>query len=447
VQGRPIAQEVINVAMRTFAKYRLEEHKSHRGAITQACARTGISRSTMYALLQDYMQTGELPSARENVKPRKGGFEGSLSQAHLEYVADLCDKTNKEKAGRVTIAFIQNALQIKFPEDGPFSDHRIRYSLKKHGFCFHRMRAGYAAAQSERVQALLEAYLLNLDELLEHNYLPVWTDESYAYTNSMYNYSWVSPKSVGEGDFMNGTPNSTGKRLIVIAAGTPDGELVGARLTWWADAAASADYHGNVGWDTYLRWFQEMFIPSLPTDRKCVIILDNASYHSCTSGPPGYEFPKVNGVSKTLSKLNKAELIDYLHCCNVEFDEDSYKAVLYQQAKELQESLAESKLRALLAGSGHTILFLPPYHPWLNPSEEIWGAAKNFIAHNRDPQKDDPFTKDETQALFIKGMDKANTEPVGENKKYKNMWAAAAAHSAAWADEARDKFEEKDPTF
>jgi len=145
-----------------------------------------------------------------------------------------------------------------------------------------------------------------------------------------------------------------------------------------------------------------------------------------------------HGVAKTLSKLTKPELVEYLNCLAVEFDHDTTKTILYEQAKEAKESKTVSLLKKLLQSPAdsmkrHTLLFLPPYNPLLNPIEEVWGWAKNHIARHRPPGKD-AFSKATTERLFNEGLDLANPAANGESRlsnsnKYKYMWEAACGHT------------------
>jgi hypothetical protein len=41
-----------------------------------------------------------------------------------------------------------------------------------------------------------------------------------------------------------------------------------------------------------------------------------------------------------------------------------------------------SRLEEIIEGAGHRCLFLPKYHPEINPIEYVWGAAKNYARRN-----------------------------------------------------------------
>lgn len=56
----------------------------------------------------------------------------------------------------------------------------------------------------------------------------------------------------------------------------------------------------------------------------------------------------------------------------------------------------------LLFRYGYHVLWLPPYHPDLNPIEEAWGITKGHVAYENDGSD---FAK--VKALIIEGMEKA----------------------------------------
>jgi len=74
------------------------------------------------------------------------------------------------------------------------------------------------------------------------------------------------------------------------------------------------------------------------------------------------------------------------------------------------------------------LLFLPPYSPLLNPIEEVWGFAKNYIARNRPPGSG-AFDKPTTERLFIEGLDLASTKELQSEHGSKHMWMAACRHT------------------
>ncbi|KAG5889976.1 hypothetical protein JTB14_020264 [Gonioctena quinquepunctata] len=71
-------------------------------------------------------------------------------------------------------------------------------------------------------------------------------------------------------------PTQRGPRFVLLHAGTEEGFVDGAELTF---LAIKRDYHDEMDGDLYEDWFELTLIPSLPKDKENVV-LDNASYHS-----------------------------------------------------------------------------------------------------------------------------------------------------------------------
>jgi hypothetical protein len=140
-----------------------------------------------------------------------------------------------------------------------------------------------------------------------------------------------------------------------------------------------------------MNWFEYNLIPNLPGPS--LICMDNASYHQDREKTPTlkadvYAYLQCRGASvttRTTLKVMKPMLKDYPRQCG-----------------------AEERAKA----SGHEVLWLPPYHPDLNPIEKMWGVAKNYI---RDTYNINEDTKDQ----FLKRIDE------GFRKCTPEVWAKA----------------------
>lgn len=126
----------------------------------------------------------------------------------------------------------------------------------------------------------------------------------------------------------------------------------------------------------YLKWFK-ILLDNLPTDRKCVIILDNAKYH--LAKPEG---------SFTATNKKKAELIEFLNSPDrsnfVQNNNIQVNNLLATQLKEwCNKWISENIQLAVVAMAkerGHDVLFTPPYHSDLQPIELIWAQIKKTVA-------------------------------------------------------------------
>uniref|UniRef100_A0A6P7G9G8 Uncharacterized protein LOC114339331 n=1 Tax=Diabrotica virgifera virgifera TaxID=50390 RepID=A0A6P7G9G8_DIAVI len=98
----------------------------------------------------------------------------------------------------------------------------------------------------------------------------VYLDETWIFSKGGIKRIWQdeSTKSIKHTD-------TEGKRYIIVHAGGKHGFIEGADIVF---SSKSADYHGNMNTEMFLKWLKEKLLPSL--HEPSVIVLDNASYHS-----------------------------------------------------------------------------------------------------------------------------------------------------------------------
>lgn len=118
--------------------------------------------------------------------------------------------------------------------------------------------------------------------------------------------------------------------------------------------------------ENYLKWLKEKLIPNLPND--AVVVLDNAAYHNTSSE----KIPTSNS--------NKLDMQTWLNAKNIHFEPSYKKPELYDLIIKNKENFRKYKVDELLKEHGFAVLRLPPYHPDLNPIENIWGIVKNDVA-------------------------------------------------------------------
>lgn len=154
-------------------------------------------------------------------------------------------------------------------------------------------------------------------------------------------------------------PSGKGERLIVVNAITLDGWVDNAKLVFEAKRK-TGDYHGQMDWGNFSRWFIEQLLPNIP--KKSFIVMDNASYHNTVEEN---SFPKSNTVKGYLQK--------WLDNNEIPWSQDLLKAELYALCK-LHQPKHEYKIDKIAEAAGHTILRTPQNHPKLQPIEVCWGV-------------------------------------------------------------------------
>ena len=125
------------------------------------------------------------------------------------------------------------------------------------------------------------------------------------------------------------------------------------------------DYHDNITAESYEKYFENVCKLLKPN---CVIIIDNASYHSRNAD----DFP--------VSKWKKSQFQDWLKDHKIPFKPDALRTELWMLCKIYRATNTSKVIDNIAKRYGHEVLCLPPYHCNLNAMELIWVDEKNFVA-------------------------------------------------------------------
>lgn len=119
-------------------------------------------------------------------------------------------------------------------------------------------------------------------------------------------------------------------------------------------------YHSSMNADVFKAWFVNM-LKLLP--EPCVIIMDNAPYHSMYIN----NYPKCNA--------RKADVQNWLKNQGVNFSPLETLPELRERLKLLIPSFKRYELDEITSSMGHKVIRLPPYHCQYNPIELIWAQV------------------------------------------------------------------------
>jgi len=147
----------------------------------------------------------------------------------------------------------------------------------------------------------------------------------------------------------------------------------------------TGDYRTNMNADNFCRLLELMLLPVLDFNKiEAILVMDNASYH-CTPVP---------GSVIVNSFTTKKRVTDVLDVYNVPYraGKGPHGDSLIQLKQILREWLAEhgaangvivnrTRVDLILHQHGHPkCLMTPPYHPELQPIEELWRDVKMYVA-------------------------------------------------------------------
>jgi transposase len=197
----------------------------------------------------------------------------------------------------------------------------------------------------------------------------VYLDETYLNKNHSNENTWFLNK---DGPWVN-KPSGRGQRLIIVHAITMEGWVDGAELVFQAKSS-TGDYHGQMNYDNFSKWFSNQLLPNIPNDS--IIIMDNARYHNILADNT---FPTPRSSKRELQAwLEKNHSKLKLHD-----DSSMLKAELYEICKKIAPP-PEFKLDRIAEKHGHRVLRTPQYHCELQPIEFCWGIVKNFCSYHCD---------------------------------------------------------------
>ena len=107
-------------------------------------------------------------------------------------------------------------------------------------------------------------------------------------------------------------------------------------------------------------------------ESKSVTVVENASY------------PTAQINRRPTSKARKGEMLFWLDKHDIWYGFGMTKLELCDLIRMHKPQYEILAIDCLLAGHGHTVTRLPPFHPDLNPIENIWVILKTRIAAKKN---------------------------------------------------------------
>ena len=325
----------------------------------------GISESTVKLTMANFNKYGEEGLKISNFKQRGRpayAVDSSIAGPVRKFIRDA-----NKNGEQVSIKIIRNFLSDKFHLEVAHST--LWRTLKRWGFEFGTGVRSAQLKESERIVKMRREYLqqkrANRDDNGQEIRSEVYLDESYINKNHSNDNTWYFP----EDGLIIGKPTGKGERLIIVNAITKDGWVPNAKLVFKA-SKAGGDYHTNMNWNNFSRWFKEKLLKNIP--KNSLIIMDNAAYHNVLAEG---EYPKKSHSIKRLR--------EWLSNNEITWSKDMSKSKIFELCS-LHATKPEFLIDKIARDNGHTILRTPPYHPELQPIETCWAIVKNHVAQNND---------------------------------------------------------------
>jgi len=365
-RGKPLTPETKKHVVSVKQYFDQNKLMPAEPSVKRTAEALGIGVATVKRIMADYNRD---PNLLNEPTKMRGRPVHSVSASYQESVRSYVRAANS-KGEHITLADIRDFLKKEYADES-FHKATLARTLNRWGFEFGKGVRSQHLKEKDHVVAARQRYLREM----RSNRVPgnntatirpeVYLDESYVNKNHSNDFIWY----YGEDGPWVQKPTGKGERLIIINAITASGWIPGSKLVF-KSTRKTGDYHGQMNWDLFKKWFTEMLLPNIP--EHSLIIMDNAPYHNILSehSPP-------------TPKSSKKKIKEWLEQNKIYCRDDCLKPELV----EILTKIAPEPIYAvdeIAASFGHKVLRTPPYHPELQPIETCWGVAKNHIARNCD---------------------------------------------------------------
>lgn len=357
-------QLVINFKLFNDAEGHLNNLKAE-WAIEQTAKGLGIGEATIRRIMAEYNKNKKIVP---DYLPKPRGRPDYVIPTTLQPVVRQFIRNQNLKGQHVSVDLVRKHLVTINPAN-EFPTTTLWRALSRWGFTYGTGKRRSALKERDYVILARRRYLRQkrLNRTLDGTFVrpEVYLDETFINKNHSNKFTWYFDE---DGPAVN-KPSGKGERLIVVNAITLDGWVSTAKLVFEAKKK-TGDYHGQMDWDNFSRWFIEKLLPNI--QKNSIIIMDNASYHNTIEEN---SFPRSNSVKEDLRK--------WLDDTKIPWGQDLLKVELYALCKIYQPE-PNYKIDKIAEAAGHSILRTPPYHPEFQPIEMCWGVVKNYMAKHCD---------------------------------------------------------------
>jgi len=366
-RGKPLTPEIKKVVVSVKQYFDRNKSTSREPSVKRTADAIGIGVASIKRIMADYNRD---PDLLDKPTKMRGRPVYAVDISHQESVRAYIRSANSN-GEQITLADITQFLKSNYSAES-FHKATLARTLNRWGFEFGKGVRSQHLKEKDHIVAARQRYLREMrnnrvsggtstDTIRPEVYL----DESYVNKNHSNDFCWY----YGEDGPWVQKPTGKGDRLIVINAITKSGWVPGAKVVF-KSTRKTGDYHGQMNWDLFKKWFTDMLLPNIP--EHSLIIMDNASYHNILSenSPP-------------TSQSSKLKIREWLEQNKIYCRDDCLKPELI----EVLTKIAPEPIFAvdeIAIAHGHKVLRTPPYHPELQPIETCWGVAKNHVARNCD---------------------------------------------------------------
>jgi len=384
IRGKPLTPEVKKIVVSVKQYFDQNKLEPSMPSTKRAAEALGIGQATVKRIMADFNRDPKLLDKAGRVRGRRAH---AVSGTHQEKVRAFIRSANKN-GQHITLSTIGDFLKEE-TGDETFHIATLARTLNRWGFEFGQGTRSQHLKEKDHVIAARQRFIRkkrdNRATGITTIQPEVYLDESYVNKNHSNDFIWYS----GEDGPWVQKPTGKGERLIIINAITSSGWVPNAKLVF-KSTRKTGDYHGQMNWDLFKKWFTEMLLPNIPSNS--IIIMDNAPYHNILSE-----------YSSPTPSCSKKKIRDWLEKNNIYCRDDCLKPELIEILKKIAPEPVYA-IDELAKACGHEIIRTPPYHPELQPIETCWGVVKNHVSRSCD------FTMNNLIKQLDNGFEKVTAE-------------------------------------
>lgn len=365
-QGSPLSSETKKVIVdlkHYFDRCKGDPKELNQPSVTKVSHAFGLGVATVKRIMADYNRP---PDFLQPVAPRRGRPQRIISDNCQSITRDYIRKANAQGT-HITLEMLQQYLTGTLG-DQDYSVRTLGRALDRWGFTFGKGTRSAHLKEKDYVVAARRRYLrAKLSNRKDDDVYrtEVYLDESYVNKNHSNDYIWYSDD---DGPWVQ-KPTGKGERLIIMNAITQKGWVPNAKLVF-KSTKKTGDYHGQMNYDLFAKWFKERLLPNIPNNS--LIIMDNASYHNVLSEN-----------SAPTASCKKEVIQSWLEKNGVPLSNDCLKAEMVELLSKIAP-VPTYAIDEIAKHYDHQILRTPQYHPELQPIETCWAVVKNEIANKCD---------------------------------------------------------------
>lgn len=354
---------------------------------------TGIGQNSVQKTISDYKNTGVVKSPnrkkiRLTIKEKIDDFEKNAVRRKVH---------NFWFKGEVpTLDKILKSVNEEEDISTTFSRTNLYRVLKSLNFVYSKRGRNSALIERNDIVIWRSKYLETIRKYRDEGRTIYYTDETWVNAGECTSKTWVDQTVKHSRDaFLKGltagakNPTGKGKRLIVVHIGSERG-FVHKGLLSFESKKNSLDYHDEMNGDTYFDWLKNV-LPLL--DDNCIIVMDNASYHSVKSE----KFPTL--------AWKKCDIEKWLEEKGETFVRPINKPRLMELVNKIKPQYNSYMIDEYVKLQGKEVLRLPPYHCELNPIELALAFVKKHVKMNNST-----FKLADVHKLLHEGVEKCTPE-------------------------------------